>query len=157
MGVSLTEDEAWSFIESSTTGIVTTMRGDGFPLALPVWFVTLDRMIYFRTPAASKKISRIRNNSKTGFLVESGERWRDLMAVSFAAEATFVDDDALRSDVLDARAEKYRGLGSGGSSTLPPAAVKHYAREPSIVRLAPIGQLLSWDNRKMRLVNGATD
>jgi nitroimidazol reductase NimA-like FMN-containing flavoprotein (pyridoxamine 5'-phosphate oxidase superfamily) len=157
MGVSLSEDEAWSFIESSITGIVTTMRADGFPLALPVWFVALDHKIYVRTPAASKKINRIRNNSNTGFLVESGERWRDLTAVSFAAEATFVDDDALCNDILDARAQKYKGLGSGGSRTLPPVAVKHYSSRPSIVRLTPVGRLISWDNRKMRLIDGTTD
>ena len=55
MGVSLSEDEAWAFIESSMTGIVTTMRGDGFPLALPVWFVALDHMIYFRTPGRQQE------------------------------------------------------------------------------------------------------
>ncbi len=152
MGVSLTEDEAWAFIETSMTGVVTTMRHDGFPVALPVWFVAIDRRIYFRTPAASKKITRIRSNSKTGFLVETGLRWRDLTAVSFAAEATLVDDDALRTQVLDARADKYRGLGFGGSRTLPPAAVTHYAGQPAIVRLAPIGRIVSWDNRKMRLL-----
>jgi nitroimidazol reductase NimA-like FMN-containing flavoprotein (pyridoxamine 5'-phosphate oxidase superfamily) len=155
MGVSLSEDQVWTFIEASMTGIVTTMRRDGFPVALPVWFVVLDRMVYFRTPAASKKIARIRRNDKTGFLVESGERWRDLTAVSFAAQATLVDDDALCSDVVEARAQKYRGLGSGGSRTLPTAAVKHYAGQPSIVRLAPIGRIISWDNRKMRLIAGA--
>lgn len=157
MGVSLSEKEAWAFIEASMTGIVTTMRSDGFPIALPVWFVALDRMIYVRTPAASKKIARIRSNSRAGFLVESGERWRDLTAVSFAAEATLVHDAALRTAVLDARAEKYRGLGSGGSRTLPPAAVKHYSGEPSIVRLAPIGRIMSWDNRKVRLLAGAAE
>lgn len=157
MSVSLSDDEAWSFIETAMTGIVTTMRRDGFPVALPVWFVVLDRRVYFRTPAASKKIARIRNNSKAGFLVESGIRWRDLTAVSFAAEATLVHDDALRTDVLDARSEKYRGLGSGGSRTLPPAAVKHYSGEPSIVGLVPISRIISWDNRKMRLIAGATD
>jgi general stress protein 26 len=157
MSVSLSEEEAWTFIAASMTGIVTTMRGDGFPVALPVWFVALDHMIYFRTPAASKKIARIRSNNRAGFLVESGERWRDLTAVSFAAEATLVDDDVLRNDVLQARAEKYQGLGSGGSRTLPPAAVKHYSGEPSIVRLAPIGRIISWSNSKMRLIPGATE
>lgn len=153
MGVSLSEDEIWVFIQASMTGVVTTMRRDGFPVALPVWFVAIDRHIYFRTPAASKKIARIRSNSKTGFLVESGQRWRDLTAVSFAAEATLVDDEALRTQVLDARADKYRGLGSGGSRTLPAAAVSHYSGQPEIVCLTPVGRIVSWDNRKMRLLS----
>jgi general stress protein 26 len=155
MGVSLSDEEAWAFVESSLTGIVTTMRRDGFPVALPVWFVALDRMIYFRTRAASQKIARIRNDNRAGFLVESGGRWRDLKAVSLSTEATLVDDEALRASVLGARAEKYRGLGPRGSGTLPPAAVEHYSGDAAIVQLAPVGRIISWDNRKVRLATGA--
>jgi nitroimidazol reductase NimA-like FMN-containing flavoprotein (pyridoxamine 5'-phosphate oxidase superfamily) len=151
MGVSLSEDEAWAFMENSLTGIVTTMRRDGFPIALPVWFVVLDRTIYFRTPRSSKKIARIRHNNRVGFLAESGDRWRDLKAVSFAAEASFVEDEVLRSAVLDARSVKYRNLGSGGSNTLPAASIKHYSGEAAIVSLAPVGRIISWDNKKVRL------
>ena len=41
MGVRLTSDEAWAFVEHAHTGIFTTLRRDGQPVALPVWFATV--------------------------------------------------------------------------------------------------------------------
>ena len=39
----LTADEAWREIASAHTGILTTLRRDGMPIALSVWFVVEDR------------------------------------------------------------------------------------------------------------------
>ncbi|MGH9137555.1 MAG: pyridoxamine 5'-phosphate oxidase family protein [Acidimicrobiales bacterium] len=43
MGVRLTDDEAWAFLENGHIGILTSLRRDGWPVSLPVWFVVLDR------------------------------------------------------------------------------------------------------------------
>ena len=43
MSVRLSEDEAWSVIEGSHTGIITTLRADGSPVTLPMWFVVIER------------------------------------------------------------------------------------------------------------------
>lgn len=150
MGVRLTEDEAWEFVAGALTGIVSTLDRDGYPLALPVWFVALDRRVYFRTPATSKKIARIARDGRVGFLVEGGDRWAELTAVSFRAHAELVTDDATAAQVFEARAEKYRGRGPGEREALPEATVRHYASESAIVRLTPAGGLITWDNRKIR-------
>ena len=57
----LTADEAWQEIASAHTGILTTLRRDGMPIALPVWFVAEDRTVAIMTPASTKKIPRVRN------------------------------------------------------------------------------------------------
>ncbi|HWN35110.1 MAG TPA: pyridoxamine 5'-phosphate oxidase family protein [Pseudonocardia sp.] len=150
MGVALSEDEAWELVTRSLTGIVTTLDRHGYPVSLPVWFVVLDRLIYFRTPATSKKVARIARDGRAGFLVESGERWAELTAVSFRVAAAQVTDEPLCARVLAARAEKYRGRGTGGRDTLPKATVRHYAAESAIVRLTPVGPPISWDNHKIR-------
>lgn len=150
MGVALSEDEAWELVTRSLTGIVTTLDRDGYPLSLPVWFVVLDRLIYFRTPATSKKVARIERDGRAGFLVESGERWAELTAVSFRVAADRVTDEPLCAQVLAARAEKYRGRGTGGREKLPEATVRHYATESAVVRLTPVGPPISWDNSKIR-------
>ena len=56
MGVRLTEDEAWAELAAAHTGILTTLRRDGRPVPLPVWFVALDRHVYVRTPARTRKV-----------------------------------------------------------------------------------------------------
>ncbi|HEY1974164.1 MAG TPA: pyridoxamine 5'-phosphate oxidase family protein [Pseudonocardia sp.] len=150
MGVALTDDEAWALVAGSLTGIVSTLRADGFPVTLPVWFVALNRAVYFRTPATSKKVARLRRDQRASFLVEAGERWSELTAVSFAAVASEVTDERLRAQVLEERARKYGDRGPGARRELPSATVRHYAGESAIIRLTPVGKLITWDNRKIR-------
>ncbi len=64
MGVRLTEDEAWERLATSHTGIITTLRRDGWPVSLPMWFSVVDRKIYMRTLAASKKAVRIKRDAR---------------------------------------------------------------------------------------------
>jgi PPOX class probable F420-dependent enzyme len=148
MSVRLSEDEAWEFLAAAPTAIVTTLRRDGFPVALPVWFVVIDRAVYLRTAASSKKAARIRHDDRAGVLVESGEQWSELKAVSFTARASEVADDRQRSQVLELLGEKYRGR-RPSRRTLPTATVRHYEAPEVIIRLTPTGRLLSWDNAKV--------
>jgi PPOX class probable F420-dependent enzyme len=150
MSVRLSADDAWEFVTGSTTAIVTTLRRDGFPVALPVWFVVLDREVYVRTPASSKKVVRVRHDHRAGVLVESGERWAELKAVSFTASASIVDDDAERDEVLRLLGDKYRSKRTS-RSRMPEATVRHYATAEAVVRLTPEGKLLTWDNSRIRL------
>jgi nitroimidazol reductase NimA-like FMN-containing flavoprotein (pyridoxamine 5'-phosphate oxidase superfamily) len=82
----MTEDEAWDMLEHAHTGILTTLRHDGRPVALPIWFVVIDRRVYVTT--RGKKVVRARNDSRASFLVESGDRWAELRAVHVDCRAT---------------------------------------------------------------------
>ena len=42
----MTSDEAWARIESAHTGIITSLRRDGTPVALPMWFCVVDRAVH---------------------------------------------------------------------------------------------------------------
>lgn len=77
--IRLTADEAWNVIADAHTGILTTLRRDGTPIALPVWFVAEDRTIVIMTPAGTKEISRVTHDPRASFLVESGKRWAELL------------------------------------------------------------------------------
>ncbi len=48
--IRLTTEEAWDVVAGSHTGILTTLRRDGMPIALPVWFVVDDHTIALMTP-----------------------------------------------------------------------------------------------------------
>jgi nitroimidazol reductase NimA-like FMN-containing flavoprotein (pyridoxamine 5'-phosphate oxidase superfamily) len=147
MGIRLSDDEAWEHIAGSLTGIVTTLRGDGSPVTLPVWFVVIDRAVYVRSSARSKKVTRVRHDSRAAFLAESGSCWRELKAVSFTATASIVDDPGQHARALAMLGDKYRHLRVSRAS-LPEATVRHYAAEEAIM-LTPRGRLLSWDNSRI--------
>jgi Pyridoxamine 5'-phosphate oxidase len=131
MTVRLTEDEAWEMLARAHTGIVTTLRRDGWPISLPMWFSVVDRRIYMSTLVASKKALRIKRDERACFMVESGEAWKDLAAVVIPVRASLIDPDCDEGkSALAVIGAKYAGLGprkSGfprrpRSTTAPPTS-----------------------------------
>jgi PPOX class probable F420-dependent enzyme len=147
VGVRLSEDEAWEVITAAHTGVFTTLRRDGMPIALPVWFVALDRTICLAAPSRTKKVARLRHDPRASFLVESGERWVDLCAVHLTGRVEFVEDmsDMERIDVaLD---EKYLAFRTARSA-MPERTQQHYAGR-TFLRLLPDERIVSWDNHRI--------
>lgn len=156
MGVGLTDDEAWAVLEASHTGILTTLQRDGWPIALPVWFVVLDRTIYVRTPSRSKKVARVRADDRVSFLVESGAAWAQLRAVVALARARVVDDGDVVARVAAALGRKYAGFGLPRRA-VPDATRRHYGAAGVVIAVDPTGPFVTWDNSKLRLRDPVDD
>jgi nitroimidazol reductase NimA-like FMN-containing flavoprotein (pyridoxamine 5'-phosphate oxidase superfamily) len=151
MAVTLSENEAWEMLTNSHTGIITTLRRDGWPVSLPMWFAVVDRKIYMRTLAGSRKALRIKRDQRACFMVESGEAWKDLAAVVVAVRASLIDpasEEARRA--LAALGTKYRGFGLPQKQA-PEATKKHYGAGSAVIRLDPAGDMITWNNAKIRL------
>jgi hypothetical protein len=149
MSVRLSDDEAWAVIEAAHTGIFTTLRRDGVPISLPVWFVALDRTICVGAPSRTKKIARLRHDPRASFLVESGERWAELEAVHLTGRVEFVDDLDLIQRIDDALEQKYAAFRTARTA-MPERTQAHYAGR-TFLRLVPEARILSWDNRRLPL------
>jgi PPOX class probable F420-dependent enzyme len=151
MGIRLSKDEAWEFLENAHTGILTTLRADGSPVTLPVWFVALDQTICFSTPSKTKKILRIRNDPRASFLVESGQYWVDLKAVHLTGLIQEVPDGELWGRIDKALSQKYDAFKTE-SQKMPEAVQDTYARSERILfQLVPSDRVLTWDNRRVSL------
>jgi len=146
--IRLDGDEAWDALGRAHTGILTTLRRDGVPIALPVWFVALDRRIYVSGPAHTKKFARIARDPRVSFLVESGERWADLVGVHLTGTAGVVDDPDLSGRVAAALDAKYRGFRTARAE-MPDATREHYATAMTTVEIVPDERILSWENSRM--------
>ena len=148
--VRMTDDEAWQMLEQSVNGILTTLRRDGRPVALPIWYVVLDRRIYIGT--RGKKVVRARHDPRCSFLVEAGERWADLRAVHIDGLVTVIEPDAGLADRIDAAmAAKYAAY-RVAAAPMPAATREHYAQAArATLELVPQGKLLTWDNRHLGL------
>jgi nitroimidazol reductase NimA-like FMN-containing flavoprotein (pyridoxamine 5'-phosphate oxidase superfamily) len=149
MGVRLSEDEAWAFLEQGHTGILTSMKRDGFPVALPVWYAVVDRHVFVGGPGRSKKFARIRNNDKVSFLVEGGERWAELKAVHLTGRAEIVDADAWPE--VDRQMDTKYAAFRTARNAMPDATRQHYSMSRGLMRITPEGRLLTWDNAKLGL------
>ena len=150
MSVRLTEDEAWAELSAAHTGILTTLRRDGRPVSLPVWFVVRDRHVYVRTPARTHKVGHVQRDPRATFLVERGERWAELCAVMLHADVALLDAGDERDDVEAAMTDKYASFRTADTQ-LPDATRAHYAVESAVLKLTPVGRLVTWDNSKLRL------
>jgi len=150
MSVRLSDDEAWDVLAGSHTGVLTTLRRDGFPVSLPVWFVVDDGAILVAGPAASHKFGRIRHDDRASFLVESGLRWAELRAVHVTGRAEIVEDPDW--EAIDALIDaKYLGARTPRAE-MPASARARYDAARSLLRIRPDRPLITWDNA--RLVRG---
>ncbi len=147
MSVRLSQDEAWEVLEQSHTGILTTLKADGAPVTLPVWFVVVDRTIGMMAPSRTRKVSRIRRDPRASFLVESGQRWAELRAVHLSGLVEELGDGPLR-DRIDALLDQKYAAFRTARSAMPSATQDHYANR-SFLRFVPDPRMLTWDNRRI--------
>jgi PPOX class probable F420-dependent enzyme len=147
-GIRLSADEAWDTIQRAHTGVLTTLRRDGVPISLPVWFAALDRRIYVSGPTHTKKFARVRRDPRVSFLVESGERWADLVGVHLTGTAAIVDDTELLERVAAALAEKYGGFRTPRDQ-MPDATRANYETAVTTLAITPDDRILSWENARL--------
>jgi nitroimidazol reductase NimA-like FMN-containing flavoprotein (pyridoxamine 5'-phosphate oxidase superfamily) len=143
-------DELWEWVSEHHTGIFITLRQDGTPIALPLWYVVIDRLLY--THSGGKKLARIRNNDRASVLIESGERWVDLKAVHMTGRIRPLEPTEERwdrvHDALDAKYAAYRFA----SSEMPTDTAQKYATDGRVyLEFTPDDRILNWDNSKLGL------
>jgi PPOX class probable F420-dependent enzyme len=148
--VRMSPDDAWRFLADAHTGILTTLRRDGQPIALPVWFVAFDGRVFVSGPERTKKFSRIRRDARVSFLVESGRRWSELRGVHVTGRARVVDDPELLAHVRLALDLKYAAFRTPRAA-MPDATRAHYDTEVTTIEIQVDDRVLSWDNARLGL------
>jgi hypothetical protein len=151
-GVRLSREEAWRYVAAAHTGIPTSLRRDGGPVSLPVWFVALEQRLYVTGPAHTKKVARIRRDSRVAFIVESGVRWDELIGVHFTGAASIVTDDSVVDRVARSFAQKY-GARPTPRDQMPTGTRAHYESATAMIEIIPDERILSWDNSRLLAAN----
>ena len=145
--IRLSEDEAGNVLDKSHTGILITLRRDGTPVSLPVWYVADERTIVVKTPPRTKKVARVKRDARASFLVKSGERWIDLLGVHPSGTVRIVDDADEVSRLDAALDAKYAGF-RPDAAVLPATTKARYATS-TFLRFIPEGRILTWDNSRL--------
>lgn len=147
--VRMSDEEIWDFVRRSHTGILTTLRRDGVPIALPVWFVCLDRVVYSRT--RGRKLARIRRDPRASFLVETGERWAELKAVCFTGRADVPELTPEQLAGLEEQLDRKYAPFVTARHAMPEATRAVYRSGFAWVRFMPDERVLNWDNARLPL------
>ena len=151
MSIRLSRDEAWQELTDAHTGILTSLKSDGTPITLPMWFVVLGERVYFSAPARTKKIARLRRNPRCCFLVESGTYWRELKAVLVTGTAHEVTDEETTRRVREAFDAKYDRYRSERSSMPEETRSVYQAPGGVMFEIVPDDRMLTWDNARIEL------
>ena len=151
MSIRLSKEDAWAELAQAHTGLLTSMKADGTPITLPLWFVALDERIYFGGPSKRKKTARLRNNPRCCFLVESGTYWRELKGVLVTGEARELTDSELEARVRAAMNAKYETFRSPRASMPDETRAVYENPEHVMFELVPDDRILSWDNSRIEL------
>jgi PPOX class probable F420-dependent enzyme len=127
------------------TIILGTVGRDGYPHAIPMWFVVDDQgIVWMTTYGRSQKILNIRRNPRVALLVESGIRYEELKGVLVRGSAEIVDDEVACLRVLSQIHAKH----SGGLADGIEDVMRAQARKRVVVRVQP-ERVVSWDHHKL--------
>ena len=98
----------------------------------------------------TKKLARLRHDPRASFLIESGDRWVELLAVHLTGRCELLDLEKDRSlieridDELDVKYAKFRA----DHGAMPQKTQEHYAAR-TFIRFVPDPRVLTWDNSRM--------
>ncbi len=108
----VSDDLAYSWLKNARTGIFSVVD-DGYPYQIPVNFVVIEDSIYFHCAKQGKKLELIETSNKVGFCIVEKDTVvpeqfsTDYGSVIAQGQATILEDDALKKDVLYALCLKY--------------------------------------------------
>jgi PPOX class probable F420-dependent enzyme len=142
--IRLTDDEIKAFIEGSKTAILVSNGNDGFPHAMPMWFVVRDGCPFMSTFAKSQKVLNIRRDPRITVLFESGVEYEKLKGVMIRAKGEIIEDRSVVEEVQIGFARKYVGPFVDGAEEM----VRAQAKKRIAIRVVP-EKIISWDHAKL--------
>jgi PPOX class probable F420-dependent enzyme len=142
--IRMTDDEIKAFIEESMTMILVSLGKEGYPHAMPMWFVVRDGCPLISTFAKSQKVHNIRRDPRVTVLFESGVKYEKLKGVMIRAKGEIVEDRSVVEDVQVAFAHKYVGPFPAEGEAL----IRERAKKRIAIRITP-EKVISWDHAKL--------
>ncbi|MDQ3955695.1 MAG: pyridoxamine 5'-phosphate oxidase family protein [Actinomycetota bacterium] len=148
--VRMSEQEVESFLDSSLTGVLTTLSKGGWPHSTAMWFVVdaAERRIRMWTYAKSQKAVNLRRDPRCSFLVERGTQYLELKGVLIRARVDIVDG---LEDVGRIGKDLYRRyVDSNGGDPRGPALdeIERQARKRVGLTIG-LDRVTSWDHAKL--------
>lgn len=130
---------ALSRLESETIAWFTSIRPDGMPHAVPVWFLWRDEEVLIMSEPATAKVRNLRGNDRTLVHLESGEDGEQLTVLQGIATIDAEPSVAWLESIGEEYGRKY-AAGLAGLELTPRTMADRYS---CLIRLRPT-RLIAW-------------
>lgn len=142
--VAMTPAEVDELLHGRRTMSLATIRADGRPHLVAMWYGFIDGDPSFLTYRGSQKYRNLERDPRVTCLVEDGESYDELRGVQLFGRAEVVTDEAGRMAIACSVTERYQGpLDEAGRAAVGAGIVKRVAFR---VR---VDEVVSWDHRKL--------
>jgi PPOX class probable F420-dependent enzyme len=130
---------ALSRLESETIAWFTSIRSDGMPHAVPVWFLWRDEEVLIMSEPATAKVRNLRGNDRALVHLESGEDGEQLTVLQGIATIDAEPSVAWLESIGEEYGRKY-AAGLAGLELTPRTMADRYS---CLIRLRPT-RLIAW-------------
>jgi PPOX class probable F420-dependent enzyme len=141
------DGERAAFVAGARSLILVTVRPDGLPHPVPMWFVVVGGEVRMRTYAASRKVANLRRDPRAVCLVEDGADYGQLRAVQLTGTIELVAEPRWIADVVVRLRAKHEQARPDDHEAAVDAALYGVAKQVGL-RLH-VRQTVSWDHRKL--------
>ncbi len=104
--MSLADPKVQAFLAAKDVVLLATVRADGGPLAVPMWFIHDGQALTMLSVAGTRKVDNLRRDARVCVVAEAGTR-RDVRGVTVFGRAGFLDDSPERRGLVERFHAKY--------------------------------------------------
>lgn len=144
--ISMTGEEARTFLAEGRTMTVVTIGPDGMPDPVGMWYLVNDSgEPVMRTYAKSQKARNLERDPRYSALVETGDTYNTLRGLQLSGVVELSRDPEVVLDIVEGLNDKYALAGGG---TIDRSLMADYASKQVAMTLH-VDKVVSWDHRKL--------
>ncbi len=147
-------DEMHHFLQTSKTGVLTTLGRDGWPHSAAMWFLPVfdegKHEVRMWTYAKSQKARNAARDPRASFLAEEGVAYSELRGILVRSKLEILTEFDAVLDIGKKLFERYEGPRTGIPLEGPVLAEIERQASKRVGLVMPLDRVASWDHRKMQ-------
>src|SRR4029450_5248098 len=108
--MALDEARVQEFLATKEVAVLATVRADGAPLAMPMWFLHDASALTMISVADTQKVRNLRRDARVSVVAEAVSESGEVRGLTLQGRAEFLSDGPERRALIERFHAKYRGL-----------------------------------------------
>jgi len=146
--IAMSPEELRAFFDQELTLTCATIRPNGRPHLMPLWFIRQGDVLASWTYGASQKVKNLERLPQATVQVEAGKKYAELRGAMLDCDVEIVRDREAILDIGVALAYRYGQAPQGTPPELVRASAEKSGAKRVVLRFRPT-RIVSWDHRKL--------